>query len=170
MANFAYVENNNIISVYDLLPESWNNISNFHVLDDATLQSLGWYKIQHVTPPYDVATQKLDNPIQYFQNGVAYQSMSVIDLPPPAPGPTPEEIAAEQQQVISNQWNVIRQQRDNLMNSFEWRLSRYNREVALGKSPTTDNIVAMQTYMQALADIPEKNSDPFNVVFPTFGE
>jgi hypothetical protein len=66
---------------------------------------------------------------------------------------------------IAKQIKKVRAKRDALMNAFDWRIARYNREVALGKTPT-DNIDELHTYMQALADI-TKQGDPFLVEFPT---
>ena len=32
MATYAHIENSTITGVYDLLPDNWRNISNFHAL------------------------------------------------------------------------------------------------------------------------------------------
>lgn len=170
MANYAYVTNNEITGVYDLLPVTWGNISNFHVLDAESLKALGWYAIEKVMPSYDPTTQKLDHATQYISNGSVYETQQVIDLPvePPAPILTADEQAALEQQRISDQWTVIRTQRDQIVSSFDWRVARYNREVRLGLTPV-DDIHAIDQYMQALADIPEKQTDPFNIVWPEFG-
>ena len=172
MANFAYIQNNEIDSVYDYLPDNWNNISNFYALesDMSTLNSLGWYAIQKIIPNYDPNTQKIDYPTQYIDNGVVYETYQVIDLPveptsPPPPlviEPTPEELLAQQ-------WTLVRQQRDLMILAVDWRITRYNRQVFLGITPV-DDIIKLQTYIQALADVPEKNSDPFNINWPVLEE
>jgi len=79
---------------------------------------------------------------------------------------TPEEIEQERQDAIARQWNAIRKQRDQLMKDFDWRYIRYAREVRLNLTPS-DNIAAMDTYMQTLADITTQE-DPFNIVWPTY--
>ena len=79
---------------------------------------------------------------------------------------TPEEIEQEQQKAIAGQWNVVREQRDRLMKDFEWRYNRYAREVRLGLTPS-DDISAMDNYMQDLADITNQ-PDPFNITWPTY--
>lgn len=48
---------------------------------------------------------------------------------------------------------IVRPERDNKMNAFEWRCARHEREIRLGQ-PTTDNIADLDAYMQALADLP----------------
>ena len=79
---------------------------------------------------------------------------------------TPTELEQERQKAIANQWNAIREQRDQLMKEFDWRYNRYAREVRLGLTPS-DDIAAMDNYMQDLADITNQ-SDPFNITWPTY--
>lgn len=162
MANYAYVEDNNIVGVYDLLPTVWRNYSNFFALEGEWdyLKSLGWYKIEHVIPEYDPITQKIDNPRQWFENDTVYQTMDVIDIPQ-EPTIAPE---IQIEQITHEQWDAIRTQRDRLMSEFEWRYTRYNRQIRSGITPT-DDILVMDTYMQALADITQQEN-PFNIIWP----
>jgi hypothetical protein len=167
MANYAYVENEIIQSVYDNYPPNWRNISNFEVFVrdyPDQLNGLGWYTLVKVIPEYNPATQKLDTPFQYFENGIAYESYHVYDNPQPEPPepepePTPEEL-------LELRWAMIRQDRDNLMNDFAWRYERYDRQVRLNIEPT-DNLAAMDAYMQALADI-TLQPDPYNIIWPSY--
>lgn len=162
MANYAYVEDNNIVGVYDLLPTVWRNYSNFFALEGEWdyLKSLGWYKIEHVIPEYDPITQKIDNPRQWFENDTVYQTMDIIDIPQ-EPTIAPE---IQIEQITHEQWDAIRTQRDRLMSEFEWRYTRYNRQIRSGITPT-DDILVMDTYMQALADITQQEN-PFNIIWP----
>ena len=163
MANYAFVENGNITGVYDLLPLNWQNISNFQAMagDEVALKNLGWYVIQKVLPDYDSETQKLDLPKHYIQDDVVYETLEVIDLAPPMPGPTAEELLAQA-------WSDLRSRRDQYIADFDWRISRYNREMLLGITPTSDDILAMQTYIQALAELPQNTVDPFAVAWPVY--
>jgi hypothetical protein len=172
MANFAHVENGNIIGVYDFLPKNWRNISNFFALEneEETLKTYGWYKIVKITPPeFDPSLHKLENPTRWFENGIAYETHEVVPLPAPPPPPaepTPEELAEIERQSIERQWSIIRNERDQRIKDFEWRYMRYERQVRLNITPT-DNIAAMDTYVQALADMTQQ-SDPFNVIWPIY--
>lgn len=170
MANYAYVENNQIVGVYDLLPTNWRNYSNFFALKDDSefLQTLGWYSLVNVVPDYDPSTQKLDNQHHWFADGVAYQTSDVIDLPLPDPIYSENNPGFTEDQIILDRWNLIRSQRDDMMKSFEWRYTRYDRQTRMGISPT-DDIVRLDTYMQALADITSQ-TDPFNIIWPVFEE
>ena len=62
----------------------------------------------------------------------------------------------------------VRVKRDMLMRAFDWRISRYNREVALNLTPK-DDIIVLHTYMQDLADITTAD-DPYLAVFPSVPE
>lgn len=172
MANFAFVENNTIVGVYDLLPKNWKNISNFYALDDwEYLNSLGWFEIIKVIPVYNIYTQKLDNARHYIVDGIVYESYHVIDLPIVQPiverELTPEEMELLNQQSIQNQWNEVRKIRDELMRDFEWRYSRYYRNERLNLTQI-DNMSQMDEYMQQLADITLQNN-PFEIIWPEYG-
>lgn len=168
MANYAHVVDGNIEGVYDLIPTNWKNISNFYALTDEERVSLGWYTIVKAYPEYNIETQKLDNPRQYFTDGVAYETMDIIELPRVVVHePTPEEIQLQQEFNTTVQWNLIRGERDSRMSAFEWRYTRYDRQVRLGETPV-DDITMMDAYMQELADITTQ-TDPFNIIWPVFG-
>jgi hypothetical protein len=62
-------------------------------------------------------------------------------------------------------WQQIREERTRRIESVEWRYNRYARETRLGITPT-DDITALDTYIQALADITEQE-DPTNITWPT---
>lgn len=171
MANYAQVENNKIIGVYDFLPKNWKNVSNFNLIENVDiLSSHGWFKIEKVIPEYDTTTQKIDNPKHHFENNVVYETYDIIDLPPKTKS---LELSEEQKLEIKRKREEIivsniRTTREQLMKDFEWRYNRYERQVRLGITPT-DNIVKMDEYMNALADI-TKQSDLTNVVWPNYDE
>lgn len=174
MANFAHVENGNIVGVYDLLPKNWKNISNFFVLenDEDTLRSHGWYKLIKVTPTgFNNSIHKLDNPRQWFENGAAYETYEIFalpsNLPPPSPPPpSEEELALIVARDLEARWQFVRDERDRKIKDFEWRYFRYERQVRLGTTPT-DNLVDLDSYVQALADITTQ-SDPYNITWPNY--
>jgi hypothetical protein len=83
-----------------------------------------------------------------------YEHREIILIPPYVP-PTREELLVP-----------IRIQRDKLMSDFEWRYTRYERQVRMGLTPT-DTLENLDTYMQALADI-TLQEDLSNLVWPTF--
>lgn len=164
MANFAYIENGVIQSVYDILPDNWKNISNFNLLenDEAYLNSLGWYKITKVVTPYDPSTQRLGNVVRWIDSGVVYEKEEIINLD------IPGNINNTQQEEIIKQWELVRKKRDLLINEVEWRIQRFYRETRMGLT-LTDDIKILDNYIQELSDIPNKQPDPFNISWPVLG-
>lgn len=68
------------------------------------------------------------------------------------------------QQLLDARWSDVRAKRARLMAEFEWRMARHARELRLGLPPT-DNLQALDAYMQALADI-TLQPDPCAIVWP----
>lgn len=55
---------------------------------------------------------------------------------------------------------IIRDMRDGLLEDSDWRM--------VSDSPLSDEKrTEWQTYRQALRDLPQSNTDPFSIVFPT---
>lgn len=75
--------------------------------------------------------------------------------------PVPDSIKEER---LASKWAAVRAKRDKLMRQFEWRLSRFDRQVRLGL-PTSDDQATLDRYMQALADI-TASEDPYLIEFP----
>ena len=64
------------------------------------------------------------------------------------------------------QADAVRAKRDRIIAKEDWRYTRYNSEVRQGLTPS-DDIVALDTYIQALRDIPEQVGFPWDVEWPT---
>jgi len=60
----------------------------------------------------------------------------------------------------------VRSKRDRLIDKEDWRYTRYNSEVRQGLTPS-DDIVALDTYIQALRDIPDQAGFPWEIEWPT---
>jgi hypothetical protein len=61
MTGYALVENGEVVSTMDSLPEKFNNISGFNKLSPAEIKSHGFYPYSYVAPSYDGFTQQLGN-------------------------------------------------------------------------------------------------------------
>ena len=59
----------------------------------------------------------------------------------------------------------VRAKRDRLIAQEDWRYARYNSEVRQGLPPS-DDIKALDAYVQALRDIPTQKGFPWNVEWP----
>ena len=64
MANWAYIENGQIVEKHDNLPVNWKNISNFFAFKDNLehLKTLGWVPVTRKEYTYNKSTHKLTNP------------------------------------------------------------------------------------------------------------
>ena len=63
-------------------------------------------------------------------------------------------------------WQGIREERDSLLKQVDEKVLRYQSEVRVGITTTTDNISDLDTYAQALRNIPSTYSNPNNVEWP----
>lgn len=78
---------------------------------------------------------------------------------------TESEISARNNQ----RWQEIRETRNEKIREIEWRIARYQSETRQGVEERTDNIVELDTYIQALRDITTTTTNPLEVVWPTLG-
>ena len=75
---------------------------------------------------------------------------------------TTEEIEAEKQLAEQQR---IRDERDRRIKAEAWRIERYNSEIRQGLTPS-DDIVALDAYIQALRDVPQQPGFPTDVEWP----
>ncbi len=75
---------------------------------------------------------------------------------------TADELAA----ITADQWQMVREERNEKLNEFDWRLIRNLSEVRLSLTPT-DDITKLGIYCQALRDITDQ-TDPTNITWPTW--
>jgi hypothetical protein len=78
---------------------------------------------------------------------------------------TEEEVQLE----LAQQWALVRQQRDQQIQSVAWKYERYSRHERLGLAQV-DTLSSLDEYVQALANLPQTQSDPFNIVWPVLGD
>lgn len=160
MTVYANVIDGEVKGVYDLIPKFWNGQNHFDILcknDTTFMRDNGFFKIIRDATSYNPETHRMsDFPTYSVRDDEVYEHRAITEIPPYVP-PTREDLLVQ-----------IRIQRDKLMTDFEWRYTRYERQVRLGLNPT-DDITAMDAYMQALADITTKE-DLTNIVWPTYQE
>ena len=93
---------------------------------------------------FTTPTQKLTTVEPYVEGGKVY-SVRV------------ESTTTEEQTNLTNvKWAEVRRVRDTLLSQSDWR--------ALSDVTLSD---AWRTYRQELRDVPNTQSDPFNITFPT---
>ena len=171
MATYAYVEQEQIQSLHDVLPENWKNTSNFRALanDEHALNQHGWYTVTKPTNDFDPIEYIESAPTYSFNGHTVVENRQVI-FKGDAYGVkhVPETSDPNIQKILKDTlWRDIRQQRDQKMKEFEWRYDRYFREQRLGL-PTTDVLETLDSYMQQLADITSTYEHPVQVIWPAW--
>ena len=168
MANFVLVEptfnengeieSKHISQLHDLLPKAWKNVSNFdlHADDKNFLHQFGWYIPIKATVDFDTAKFWIRKELYTYdaENDEVTESFDLVEVLPPPLGTNPY-----------SSWDVVRAERDQRMKDFEWRYTRYERQVRMG-TPTTDDILNLDAYMQALANITLQNLA--DIVWPEY--
>lgn len=153
MATYAHIENGTITGIYDNLPDTWRNISNFFVLinDPDAFHSLGWRTIQKVTPVYNEYTQRLGFASHEIVDDEVIETISVIDLPvPPAPPVlTEEEIAMMHIEQHNVAMNELRTKRDLLLAQTD-----YTQLADIVAKNGTELTTLYVEYRQSLRDLP----------------
>jgi L-cysteine desulfidase len=61
--------------------------------------------------------------------------------------------------VLINQWNIVRAERNRLLKETDWMMMKYSEN----NDPLS---TVLAQYRQQLRDIPETQTDPFNIVWP----
>tara|TARA_B100000073_G_scaffold115149_1_gene93168 strand:- start:1793 stop:2251 length:459 start_codon:yes stop_codon:yes gene_type:complete len=72
---------------------------------------------------------------------------------------------AEEQARKEKQWGIVRKERDNLISNQSKYIEQYLSEVRRKVTPTID-IAVVDKYVEELRQVPQKNSDPFNINWP----
>ena len=115
---------------------------------DSDLSNAGITTVSN-PPDFNQETHKL------VWSGTEWQTVSL----------TESEISARNNQ----RWQEIRETRDAKIKEIEWRIMSYQSETRQGVEERTDNIVELDTYIQALRDITSTTTNPLEVVWPTLG-
>jgi hypothetical protein len=147
---YSQIHKNEIVKIHNVLPESWNNISNLCALPERDLYDLSWSGNENCKfYPIEESEQPTYNPL-YLVSGPDYSidetNHNVFQSWVKSPVST------------ENAWQTIRSQRNKKLYATDWAM--------LPDSPLNEqqkNLAA--TYRQQLRDITEQ-SDPFNIVWP----
>lgn len=144
--SYVRVENGEVVSHSQVLPNSWDNISNFNVLSEEEIIQHGWY------PHRFVGANKPDGYVSDGSN-FSIEANEVIEYEQ-VREKTPEEIQSELESV----WESIRSQRNILLAESDW--------TQLPDSPlSNESRIDWQQYRQDLRDI-TLNPSPYGIVWP----
>lgn len=139
MAEWAFVENNEIIEVYDIVPTSWRNISGLiHSVGDLPfMKSLGWYPITKQHQDFDPEKEQFKKFTYKFENEQVIESLVL------------EPVEVEDPAVVHERnMHALRTKRNKLLSESDHLLLPDFQEV------TTDEMKSLiKDYRQALRDI-----------------
>lgn len=144
MANWVYIENNEIKEYYDILPNNWRNVSGLHLSADNLdyLKTLGWYPVNNLPREYDTENYQEAGFEYKFENDQVICKLLVI--------PISEE---EKQRKIKEEENFIlysiRVERNKKLQDSDWTQFQ---DVSSTKSEEWKE--NWRVYRQKLRDIP----------------
>lgn len=147
--DYCLVQNGVVVEGPRSLPQVTANVSNLHLLDQASLKAIGWLPFSEVHNA--TANQVMTSSEIQVQENAVVRVYTYRDM-------TTEEIAATQQVDTTNVWNNVRIERTNKLAKCDW--------TQLSDSPLTDaEKLNWKTYRQALRDITTQ-TDPENITWP----
>ena len=121
---------------------------------------------------YQIAVQRAEIAQSEYESCEEYIALERIKstriwIPNDAIEMTDEEIYAHVNPVITDEQlaATARAQRDALLDQFTWRYERHAREARLGIE-TTDSLLELDAYAQALADVPQQEGFPSAIDWP----
>jgi hypothetical protein len=144
--SYARVEDGKIVQRSELLPNSWDNISNFNTLNKEEITNHGWYVHKFIE------AEKFDG---YIYDGTTYsiENNEVVEYEQ-VRQKTTEEMDSE----IESKWIEIRSQRNILLMECDW--------TQLPDSPLTNQKqTEWQIYRQSLRDMTNADS-PYGISWP----
>jgi len=151
MSLYCYIKDNQVVTGPRILPENWENVSNFYLLPNDIIKTYGWV-------PYIKVTD--DKPVIMSVNREVFEDRVVDTFI--TRDKTQEEIEEENNEILQNKWNDIRRQRNELLSESD----RYAL-IDVWNSLSEAKQQEWSTYRQQLRDLPQNYNDPDTVVFPT---
>tara|TARA_R100001510_G_C7644090_1_gene201561 strand:+ start:53 stop:526 length:474 start_codon:yes stop_codon:yes gene_type:complete len=119
-------------------------VTDLESLSSSELESLGIVSVSN-PPSFNARTHKLS------WSGTAWELIALSS----------SELAELKQQ----EWVKVRKDRDNRLTELSWQIEKYLSEVRRKVTPTV-NISDIDTLAEELRQVPQKQNDPFNIIWP----
>lgn len=150
MKFYCHIENNAVIDGPRTLPESFENVSNFHCLDEKTLASYGWLPYEKVSDNKEVVVSSTFEILadKVIERVITRDKLEV-------------EIKQEEASKLAQEWSLVRAKRDALLTDSD-------KKVVIDKwMALSEEVKALYVdYRKKLRDIPQDFAKPSEVVFP----
>jgi hypothetical protein len=150
MKKYCLIENGRITIQPTILPVNWINVSNFNVLDDETLITYGWLPVETISENKKIF---VSSSLTVFNDKVVENIITRDE--------TEEEIFSERQKQENIQWQIIKENRNNLLKDSDILVLIDNWE-----KYTDIQKQKIKTYRQELRDLPSNIVNPFIITFP----
>ena len=145
--DYIQVENGEIKGYPRPLPQNWADVSNFYLLENERLRQYGWYPIRFVPNPNKTQNSVVTGQQFVVEGNEVVQYEQIREK-------TQGELDAEVQQ----QWETVREQRNQLLYECDW--------TQLSDSPlSAEQKIERSVYRQALRDITNYPT-PDEVIWP----
>jgi hypothetical protein len=149
MAEWVFVENNEIKELHDKLPVSWRNISGLNLASVDFLKSVGWLPVRKIAVEHNEKTHKV-NSYSYTVNDSFVQEMPIL-----------EEILVdliEFEQEKTNFMSKLRLERNSLLVKCDWTQLEDFSNISIKNQ--------YKEYRQKLRDLPAEyeNLDDYSTV------
>lgn len=144
MANWAYVENNQIKELHDLLPKNWKNISglNKSESDLEFLNTIGWYKVVKKHQEYDTSKFEVKSYSHQYNSIDVIETINLIERS--------AEIQLSIDDLKQNFLQELRIERNRKLSESDW--------TQLPDAPL-ENKESWTRYRQELRDLPSKYAE-----------
>jgi hypothetical protein len=147
MANFVFIEDNNIVEFHDSLPKNWRNTSRLDLLKDheELLNQKGWYTVRKVEIAYNHQTHYLDGYVYNIEDNQVFEIPILKEI-------IYSTVPDEQEEIRFNiELSNIRNVRDQLLRESDWTQMADVQQ--LRSQEWKDN---WANYRQELRDVPNK--------------
>jgi hypothetical protein len=154
MKKYCLIENGKITIQPTTLPVNWNNISNFHVLDDETLKAYGWLPVETISENKEIF---VSSSLEIFDDKVV-ETIITRDK-------TEEEIEQEkikrEKEINELKWQKIRTLRDSLLKKSDiLTLSD------IWENKSEEEKQKIKEYREKLRNLPQNYIKAEGVIFP----
>jgi hypothetical protein len=152
MKTYYLIKDGVVVGNAQLLPDNFNNISNFNCLSDLELASFGWLPVEYCSTPGEIFVSK---EVVVLEDRVI-QTVNNRDK-------TDEERLAEISKTKATKLEELRIKRNIAL-----QLSDMYMLVDNWNKLTPENQAKLIVYRQTLRDLPDMGVDIVDLVFPEF--
>lgn len=147
MAEWAVVENNEVIEVYDILPKNWRGISGLRLSVDNIqfLNSIGWFKVIKQHEEFDSNIFQIEKYEYFFENNSVVEKLKLAEKEYVIPSENDLQI---NKSIILKE---IRNIRNDLLQKSDW-----TQILDVQRVLSEEDKLNVSIYRQKLRDMPNE--------------